>query len=71
VLVELWDHGDPLDRHRNDALATLAEKPAHTTAHLGELPAFRFREPSRTERAESDERLEVMPLRGDGGSRGE
>ena len=21
VLVELWDHGDPLDRHRNDALA--------------------------------------------------
>jgi len=24
VLVELWDHGDPLDRHRNDALATLA-----------------------------------------------
>ena len=24
VLVELWDHGDPLDRHRNDALAGLA-----------------------------------------------
>ncbi len=24
VLVELWDHGDPLDRHRNDALARLA-----------------------------------------------
>jgi error-prone DNA polymerase len=24
VLVELWDHGDPLDRHRNDALAALA-----------------------------------------------
>ena len=24
VLVELWDHGDPLDRHRNDALATVA-----------------------------------------------
>ncbi|MDQ1520731.1 MAG: error-prone polymerase [Actinomycetota bacterium] len=24
VLVELWDHGDPLDRHRNDALAQLA-----------------------------------------------
>ncbi len=24
VLVELWDHGDPLDRHRNDALAELA-----------------------------------------------
>ncbi|HVW35204.1 MAG TPA: PHP domain-containing protein, partial [Acidimicrobiia bacterium] len=24
VLVELWDHGDPLDRSRNDALATLA-----------------------------------------------
>ena len=24
VLVELWDHGDPLDRHRNDALAKLA-----------------------------------------------
>ncbi len=24
VLVELWDHGDPLDRHRNDALAEMA-----------------------------------------------
>ncbi|HEX5096925.1 MAG TPA: PHP domain-containing protein, partial [Acidimicrobiia bacterium] len=24
VLVELWDHGDPMDRHRNDALAKLA-----------------------------------------------
>jgi error-prone DNA polymerase len=24
VLIELWDHGDPLDRHRNDALAGLA-----------------------------------------------
>jgi error-prone DNA polymerase len=24
VFVELWDHGDPLDRHRNDALATIA-----------------------------------------------
>jgi error-prone DNA polymerase len=24
VLVELWDHGDPLDRHRNDALAEVA-----------------------------------------------
>jgi error-prone DNA polymerase len=24
VLVELWDHGDPLDRHRNDALAQCA-----------------------------------------------
>jgi error-prone DNA polymerase len=24
VLVELWDHGDPLDRPRNDALAQLA-----------------------------------------------
>src|SRR5262249_31360669 len=26
VLVELWDHGDPLDRHRNDALATVAAR---------------------------------------------
>jgi error-prone DNA polymerase len=26
VLVELWDHGHPLDRPRNDALATLAAK---------------------------------------------
>ncbi len=26
VLVELWDHGDPLDRHRNDALATIATR---------------------------------------------
>jgi len=26
VFVELWDHGDPLDRHRNDALAQLAMK---------------------------------------------
>jgi len=24
VLVELWDHGDPLDRHRNDALTQVA-----------------------------------------------
>src|SRR3954468_24538058 len=24
VLVEMWDHGDPLDRHRNDALARMA-----------------------------------------------
>jgi error-prone DNA polymerase len=24
VLVELWDHGDPIDRHRNDALARMA-----------------------------------------------
>jgi error-prone DNA polymerase len=24
VLVELWDHSDPLDRHRNDALARIA-----------------------------------------------
>jgi error-prone DNA polymerase len=26
VLVELWDHGDPLDRHRNDALAGVAAR---------------------------------------------
>ena len=26
VLVELWDHGDPLDRHRNDALAEIATR---------------------------------------------
>ena len=26
VLVELWDHGDPLDGSRNDALATLAAR---------------------------------------------
>ena len=26
VLVELWDHGDPLDRTRNDALATMAAR---------------------------------------------
>ncbi len=25
VLVELWDHGDPLDRHRNDALAAVCD----------------------------------------------
>jgi error-prone DNA polymerase len=24
VFVELWDHGDPLDRHRNDALTQIA-----------------------------------------------
>ncbi|MDQ1431729.1 MAG: error-prone polymerase [Actinomycetota bacterium] len=24
VLVELWDHGEPIDRHRNDALARMA-----------------------------------------------
>jgi error-prone DNA polymerase len=28
VLVELWDHGDPLDRHRNDALAEIAARAA-------------------------------------------
>ncbi len=26
VLVELWDHGDPVDRHRNDALARIAHQ---------------------------------------------
>jgi len=26
VLVELWDHGDPLDRYRNDALARIAHE---------------------------------------------
>ena len=26
VLVELWDHGDPMDRPRNDALARLAAR---------------------------------------------
>src|SRR5204863_3360776 len=26
VLVELWDHGDPLDSARNDALAALADR---------------------------------------------
>jgi error-prone DNA polymerase len=26
VAVELWDHGDPLDSHRNDALARIAVK---------------------------------------------
>ena len=26
VLVELWDHGDPLDRHRNDALAEIGAR---------------------------------------------
>lgn len=26
VLVELWDHGDPLDHHRNDALVELAHR---------------------------------------------
>ena len=26
VAVELWDHGDPLDSHRNDALAELAAR---------------------------------------------
>src|SRR4029079_7981417 len=45
VLVELWDHGDPLDRHRNDALATLAPRAgvdviATTTAHYA-TPAHR------------------------------
>ncbi|MDA2944562.1 MAG: error-prone DNA polymerase [Actinomycetota bacterium] len=26
VLVELWDHGDPIDHHRNDALVELAHR---------------------------------------------
>ena len=29
VAVELWDHGDPLDTARNDALAALAVEPGH------------------------------------------
>jgi error-prone DNA polymerase len=28
VLVELWDHGDPIDRHRNDELARVASAAA-------------------------------------------
>ena len=32
VLVELWDHGDPLDRYRNDALARLAAGTEEETA---------------------------------------
>ena len=32
VLVELWDHGDPLDRHRNDALARIAMATASTSS---------------------------------------
>ena len=31
VLVELWDHGDPLDRHRNDALAEVAASASAST----------------------------------------
>ena len=31
VLVELWDHGDPLDRHRNDALATARRRASAST----------------------------------------
>ena len=30
MAVELWDHGDPLDSARNDALAELAARPAST-----------------------------------------
>ena len=30
VAVELWDHGDPLDSARNDALAELAVRPGST-----------------------------------------
>ena len=26
VLVELWDHGDPLDHHRNDAMVEIAHR---------------------------------------------
>ena len=45
VAVELWDHGDPLDSHRNDALAELAARydvgvVATTNAHYA-TPAQR------------------------------
>jgi error-prone DNA polymerase len=45
VLVELWDHGDPLDSARNDALAELAARAdvgcvATTNAHYA-VPAHR------------------------------
>jgi error-prone DNA polymerase len=45
VLVELWDHGDPIDRYRNDALAEVAlaagvEVIATNNVHYA-LPAHR------------------------------
>jgi error-prone DNA polymerase len=47
VLVELWDHGDPLDSARNDALAELAARHdlgcvATTNAHYATPPQRRL-----------------------------
>jgi hypothetical protein len=54
VLVELWDHGDPLDRHRNDALVQCALRTGVEVTDVGALPAplaltdMRARFPART-----------------------
>ena len=29
VLMEVWDHGDPLDSARNDVLVQIAHQPRH------------------------------------------
>ncbi|MGH9121865.1 MAG: PHP domain-containing protein, partial [Acidimicrobiales bacterium] len=46
VVVELWDHGDPLDSARNDALATLAVRagvPMVATNNVHYHRPFRYR----------------------------
>ncbi len=37
VAVELWDHGDPLDSARNDALAELAARAGVTVVATGNV----------------------------------
>ena len=64
VLVELWDHGDPLDRHRNDALRavrvarsvskSIATNNVHY-AHPSRRPLWRTRWPRCGPRRSLDE----------------
>src|SRR5581483_2809210 len=44
VVVELWDHGDPLDSARNDALVSLA---AHSTAEIVATNNVHYHHPAR------------------------
>ena len=54
VLVELWDHGDPLDRHRNDALATVADARRRRRGRHQQRALRHARAPSARHRARGD-----------------
>ena len=56
VFVELWDHGDPLDRHRNDALATLAGRGRRRRGRHQQRPLRHPRAPAARHRARGDPR---------------